>query len=66
MLSKKKYHISEYSYEDAAKDGVLYHKQLEKAPGFEFNRPRYLTVKVKTEDDPDNISFYLSCIHLGQ
>jgi len=64
VLSKKKYHISEYSYEDAAKDGVLYHKQLEKAPGFEFNRPRYLTVKVKTEDDPDNILFYLSCIHL--
>ena len=38
---------------------------LEKAPGFEFNRPRYLTAKVKTEDNPEETLFYLTCIHLG-
>ena len=39
---------------------------LEKAPGFEFNRPRYLTAKVKTEDNPEETLFYLTCIHLGK
>ena len=39
---------------------------LEKAPGFEFNRPRYLTAKVKTEENPEETLFYLTCIHLGK
>jgi len=64
ILSKKCFPLVEYGEEDATKHGVSYHKLLDKAPGFEFNRPRYLTVKVKTEDNPDEILFYLTCIHL--
>lgn len=64
ILSKKRFLLEEYSKEDAHHDGVSYHRLLDKAPGFEFNRPRYLTVRVKTENSTTP-QFYLSCIHLG-
>jgi endonuclease/exonuclease/phosphatase family metal-dependent hydrolase len=38
-----------------------YHTLLPKAPGFEFNRPRYLTARVQLEDRSE---FYMTCIHL--
>ena len=57
--------IEEYSSQDAVEDGVYYHRLLDKAPGFNFNRPRYLTAKIKTEDKPEETLFYLTCIHLG-
>ena len=65
ILSKRKFLIEEYSCQDAAEEGVFYHRLLDKAPGFNFNRPRYLTAKIKTEDKPEETLFYLTCIHLG-
>jgi len=64
ILSKRKFLIEEYSSQDAVEDGVYYHRLLDKAPGFNFNRPRYLTAKIKTEDKPEETLFYLTCIHL--
>jgi len=43
------------------KEGGAYHKLLEKAPGFDENRPRYITVEASNVSMP---SFYISCIHL--
>jgi len=57
ILSKKKFVITEYGQED-----IRYHRLLPKAPGFEFNRPRYLCGEVKNEEG--EILFYLTCIHL--
>jgi len=59
ILSKKKFILEEFS---GGKDGLTYHRLLPKAPGFEFNRPRYLTAEVKTEEG--DLLFYLTCIHL--
>jgi len=64
ILSKKKYVLEEWGAKEAVRAGGNYHRLLEKAPGFEFNRPRYLTAKVKTEDNPEETLFYLTCIHL--
>jgi len=57
ILSKKKFSITEYGQEDRT-----YHRLLPKAPGFEFNRPRYLCAEVKNE--AGDFLFYLTCIHL--
>jgi len=68
ILSKKKFVITEYGQfgqEDEEKlkaGGGRYHRLLPKAPGFEFNRPRYVTADVKTENG--DTLFYLTCIHL--
>ena len=37
------------------------HSLLPKAPGFDFNRPRYLTARVQVEDCQH---FFITCIHL--
>ena len=82
ILSKKKYILEEWGAKEAVRAGGNYHRShtnclmydnqysmsrlLDKAPGFEFNRPRYLTAKVKTEDNPEETLFYLTCIHLGE
>jgi len=64
ILSKKKFVLSEFGQnnEENLTDDGKYHVLLQKAPGFEFNRPRYVTAEVKTEEG--EVLFYLSCIHL--
>jgi len=64
ILSKKKFIITEFGKGNKCLEegGGGYHQLLDKAPGFEFNRPRYLTAEVKTENN--ETLFYLSCIHL--
>lgn len=57
VLSKRAWRLEEHSAP---------RHPLERAPGFSFNRPRYLTVKVAREEQPGEALFYLTCIHLGR
>lgn len=61
ILSKAGFDLFEYGQDDDEGQGGRYHILLPKAPGFDFNRPRYLTAGVRLED---NTEFYLTCIHL--
>jgi len=67
VLSKAKILIKEYGKdqeEELEKEGGAYHKLLEQAPGFNENRPRYVTVEVSHVEQESVPVFYLSCIHL--
>jgi len=73
ILSKNKLQLSEYgggegsglSSEEYVRDsGGNYHCLLPPAPGYSFNRPRYVTAAVSHESQPKDSLFYLSCIHL--
>lgn len=54
ILSKAGIVLQEHGAEDS-------HSLLPKAPGFDFNRPRYVTARVELEDCQD---FFITCIHL--
>ena len=68
VLSKKSFILNEYAKEtgDHSPDdpSAVYHNLLPAAPPFSYNRPRYVTVGVRTKE-ADGPLFYLSCIHLS-
>jgi len=79
ILSKKQFLLSEYGgregtglgCEDHVKNsGGNYHALLAPAPGFGFNRPRYVTAAVQMDcadvqmDSSEKFAFFLTCIHL--